>query len=245
MNPRQPCVVEPKSGPDGRPTLSELSTIKVFPCLFAPFAWSRPPRPTCQPEIFAPNSPFKYQISRQCHPNIALFPRRFCAVFEGGIYYPLRPNYLRSRPLKPVQFPVDIACRADLPPPRRRTCRAEAIRRRANPLSPQNCAFSLHFPLHILKTHPADRCGPTTYARCPRKLCNSELTLTPEWPQRPAAALSHVSRTCHAGASARRRVTPASSQKYTVSTPFLHRFSIHFSLSDCPSTTCKSRFIKS
>ena len=44
-------------------------------------------------------------------------------------------------------------------------------------MSPRNCTFSLHFPLHILKTHTADRCRSTTYAKCARNLCNSALTL--------------------------------------------------------------------
>jgi hypothetical protein len=117
MNPRQPCVLEPKSGPGDRPTLSQLSAIKVFPCLFAPFAWSRPSRPKCQPEVFTQFSRFTFHVSRQRHPQIALFPRRFCAVFKGGIYYSLTPNHLRSPTLKTVQFPIDIACPADLPRP--------------------------------------------------------------------------------------------------------------------------------
>jgi hypothetical protein len=45
------------------------------------------------------------------------------------------------------------------------------------PSSPQNLTFSLHFPLHILKTQAADRSRSTTYAKCPEKLSNSWLTL--------------------------------------------------------------------
>jgi hypothetical protein len=97
MSPRQPCVLQPKSGPGGRPTLFEPSAIKVFPCLFAHFAWSRHSRPKCQPEVFTQFSRFTCHVSRQCHPQIALFPRCFCAVFKGGIYYSLLPNHLRSR----------------------------------------------------------------------------------------------------------------------------------------------------
>jgi hypothetical protein len=48
---------------------------------------------------------------------------------------------------------------------------------RITPLSPQNFTVSLPFPFNILKTHTTDRCCPTTYAKCPRKLSNSWLTL--------------------------------------------------------------------
>jgi hypothetical protein len=67
-------------------------------------------RPKGQPEVFT-------RHPRERRRKIALFPRRFCPVFEGGVYYSLRPNYLRSPTLKTVQFHIAIACPADLPPP--------------------------------------------------------------------------------------------------------------------------------
>jgi hypothetical protein len=73
---------------------------------------------------------------------------------------------------------------------------------RRTPLSPQNCAFSIHFPLHILKTHTSDRCRSTTCAKCRTELCNSQLTLL-------ASRITH-----HANVSAKVH------RFYTVSTPF-------------------------
>jgi len=119
---------------------------------------------------FLPGTP------RICHPNIALFPRRFCAVFEGGICYSLLHKHLRSLPLKTAQFPASHAhhvsptCRADVP---RQLVRPTHDLRPATlgPLaSPQNLTFSLQFPYQILKTHTTDRCRPTTYTKCPQKL---------------------------------------------------------------------------
>jgi len=65
---------------------------------------------------------------------------------------------------------------------------------RINPPSPQNLTVSLQFPSNILKTHTTGRCRSTTYAKCPRKLSNSWLTLllqpepAPQSPQLPPPA---------------------------------------------------------
>jgi hypothetical protein len=53
---------------------------------------------------------FACQILNQCHLKIALFPRCFCPVFEGGVYYSLRPNHLQNHPPPTAQFP---SCRAE------------------------------------------------------------------------------------------------------------------------------------
>jgi len=52
---------------------------------------------------FLPGTP------RECHCKIALFPRRFCAVFKGGICYSLRHNYLQNHPPPTAQFLADVA----------------------------------------------------------------------------------------------------------------------------------------
>ena len=64
--------------------------------------------------------------------------------------------------------------------------RAERRKALRLPMSPQNCAFSLQFPLNILKTHSSNRCRPTTCAKCPRKLRNSGLTFLSKWQRRLA-----------------------------------------------------------
>jgi hypothetical protein len=127
----------------------------------------------------------------------------------------------------------------------RRSIRAKAGSR-TNPLSPQNWTFSLQFPLHILKTHTSNRCRSTTYAKCLRKLSNSLLTLTPESRRRPGNPMRHNHLHIAPPITPPRPRSnvltfhvltfpgPLSPHKYTVSTPFLHRFSIHFSPSHFP-----------
>jgi len=91
-----------------------------------------------------------------------------------------------------------------------------------------------HYPLshNHLQSHNTK---PVQFLRARKTPGAGEAVKRLEWRRQ---RITHASRiTFHAS-------RPLSPQKYTVSTPFLHRFSIHFSPSYFPSTTCKSRFIK-
>jgi hypothetical protein len=107
MNPRQPCVVEPKSGPGVRPTLSELSTIKVLSRLSRGH-----PRPVPKANRkFLPS----FHVSRiTFHSNVIPklhFFRAVSALFSKEVFHDsLSHNHLQSHNPNTAQF---LACRAE------------------------------------------------------------------------------------------------------------------------------------
>jgi len=142
--------------------------------------WTGAPDKTREPirareRASSANRKFLPGTPRICHPQIALFPRCFCAVSKGGVYYPLLPNYLRS------------------PTPKRRnswlaTFHASRFTHQPSVTAEIDRFWTVSGP--FLNSLSITHWPPTTCKAVSQNRSNSWLTLQPEkWHRRPVDVL--------------------------------------------------------